>query len=256
MTAGRPPPRPGAATDDRRPASTPGVAVDVAAGNAPALAPGAANEPTPDAQAPATLSARLRAATHDLHRQAERAGPMPALLRGELPLAGYLRLLRQLHALYAALESGLRRPGAPALDPRLAREAALRADIAHLDAALRRTGGGSAEARHAARLTPEAQAYAAHLTALPPPLLAAHAYVRYLGDLSGGRVVARVVARAYGLHGDGLHFYRFDADPAALVSGLRSALDALPAADHAAVVAEAQSAFVRHVQLFEALGPR
>ena len=45
----------------------------------------------------------------------------------------------------------------------------------------------------------------------PAPLLA-HAYVRYLGDLSGGQVIRRRVARAYGLEDDGgagVSFYEF-----------------------------------------------
>jgi heme oxygenase len=45
----------------------------------------------------------------------------------------------------------------------------------------------------------------------PSPLLA-HAYVRYLGDLSGGQVIRRRVAKAYGLEADGgsgLRFYDF-----------------------------------------------
>lgn len=43
-------------------------------------------------------------------------------------------------------------------------------------------------------------------------LLLAHAYVRYLGDLSGGQVIKRRVAKAYGLDletSDGIRFYEF-----------------------------------------------
>lgn len=48
----------------------------------------------------------------------------------------------------------------------------------------------------------------------PAPLLA-HAYVRYLGDLSGGQVIRRRVAKSYGLDvdgdgdGRGTEFYAF-----------------------------------------------
>lgn len=39
----------------------------------------------------------------------------------------------------------------------------------------------------------------------------AHAYVRYLGDLSGGQVIGARIKKAYGLNGqDGTAFYRFD----------------------------------------------
>lgn len=43
-------------------------------------------------------------------------------------------------------------------------------------------------------------------------LLLAHAYVRYLGDLSGGQTIQRRIARAYGLDvatGNGMRFYSF-----------------------------------------------
>jgi heme oxygenase len=45
-----------------------------------------------------------------------------------------------------------------------------------------------------------------------PSLLLAHAYVRYLGDLSGGQVIRRRVAEAYAIDiedGSGLKFYEF-----------------------------------------------
>ena len=188
-----------------------------------------------------SLTARLREGTRDLHTVAERAGLMPMLLRGELPLPRYVALLHQLAALYTALEAGLQRAGAPVVDAALARSAALRADLAHLAPA-----GGAA-------LVAPTTAYVLHLQALPGVLLAAHAYVRYLGDLAGGQVLRRIVGRAYGLEVDGLRFYDFGSDAAALGQGLRAALDAVPAEHHDRIVAEAQAAFRRHVALFEAL---
>lgn len=42
-------------------------------------------------------------------------------------------------------------------------------------------------------------------------LLASHAYVRYLGDLSGGQIIRRKIIKAYNLYddGDGIAFYTF-----------------------------------------------
>jgi heme oxygenase (biliverdin-producing, ferredoxin) len=45
-----------------------------------------------------------------------------------------------------------------------------------------------------------------------PSSLLAHAYVRYLGDLSGGQTIRHTIAKAYGLDeasGQGLSFYAF-----------------------------------------------
>lgn len=46
-----------------------------------------------------------------------------------------------------------------------------------------------------------------------PVLLVAHAYTRYMGDLSGGQVLRKVAQRAMKLPptGEGLEFYNFDA---------------------------------------------
>lgn len=59
-------------------------------------------------------------------------------------------------------------------------------------------------------------AYTEHLQILSdsadPSLLLAHAYVRYLGDLSGGQTIRRQVAKAYAIDaedGSGVKFYEF-----------------------------------------------
>lgn len=203
------------------------------------------------------LAARLRTATHELHRAVERAGLMPALLRGQLPLAGYLALLRNLQAIYASLETGLARHAAhPQLAPLalsgLARAPSLAADLESLH------GPGWASELP---LCAAAKAYVERLHQLAdrqPALLAAHAYVRYLGDLNGGQVLARRVGLALKLApGPGLAFYDFGPaeQAAARARALRDGLDTIapdePAAQ--ALVDEACAAFERHRELFEQL---
>lgn len=203
------------------------------------------------------LAARLRTATHELHRRVERAGLMPALLRGQLPLAGYLALLRNLQAIYAALEAGLARHAAhPQLAPLplagLARAPALAADLESLH--------GPGWARELP-LCAAALAYVERLRQLAdrqPALLAAHAYVRYLGDLNGGQVLARRVGQALQLMpGPGLAFYDFGPaeQAAAQAQALRAGLDAIAPDEAAAqaLVDEACAAFERHRELFEQL---
>ena len=66
----------------------------------------------------ASLADRLKDETLTLHRAAERSTFMGALLRGEVDRRGYSALLRNLAALYAALEPALLRHAAhPLLAP-------------------------------------------------------------------------------------------------------------------------------------------
>ena len=209
----------------------------------------------------ASLAARLRDATRALHTRAERAGVMPALLRGELDAVRYARLMRSLHAIYVALEAALDRHAAHPLIAPLALSTLRRADAIADDLdALRRAG--TVDPTRA--LPRAARGYVERLgevAAERPERLVAHAYVRYLGDLSGGQMLASIVARTYPPGAAGTRFYDFG--PPERVRGhaqaLRAALDALDVdADVAqAIVDEAGDAFARHVRLFEeiAAGP-
>lgn len=213
------------------------------------------------AKANASLPERLRLGTRDLHAQTERTGAMADLLAGRLSRQGYCAMLRNLHAIYAALEAGLQRQPAAAAVRQLhaepmRREAALAADLGDLHGPQWRTD---------IPLQPAAAAYATRLQALgdlqspaPSVALVAHVYVRYLGDLHGGQILKRLVARSLNLQGDsGTRFYDFgdDAQMLALRQGLRLALGSLvlDTAERDAVVAEARWAFLQHQQLFTEL---
>lgn len=207
---------------------------------------------------PPPLTQRLRGATRDLHTAAERAGLMPTLLRGELPRADYARLLRNLHALYATLEERLERHAghpciAPLRVPGLSRSAALAADLDALH--------GSAWQR--LPLAVAMQAYCRRLDSLTQSRtarLAAHVYVRYLGDLAGGQLLRGIVIRALGLEGErGAAFYAFgsEAEVRALQAALKAGLDRIPCSEpeQGAIVDEARDSFARHIALFEELAP-
>lgn len=201
-----------------------------------------------------SLLAALRVATGDLHRQVERSGLMTALLRGQFERSGYVALLRQLAALYEALEARLDEDAGDPLiaaihDPRLARHAALAADLVHLH------GPGWEQLPIAAPM----QRCVRRLQQASAAQLLAHAYVRYLGDLAGGQILDRIIGKALALDGDqGRAFYRFPAPGAGpLAAGFRSGLDALSETASAAVrqriVDEAVWAFRLHGELFAAL---
>jgi len=93
-----------------------------------------------------------------------------------------------------------------------------------------------------------------------PLLLLAHAYTRYLGDLSGGQILARSAAKAYGLPPNtGDCFYKFArigdgaADVKAYKKAYRTSLDALQLSAQRAddMVHEAGQAFLMNILLFE-----
>jgi len=175
---------------------------------------------------------------------------MPLLLRGQLPRSAYCALLRDLHAIYAALEDGLRRQAgnaalAPIAMPELFRAEALAADLHAL--------AGPNWRQRPLRAT--AQAYATRLRELDrrePARLAAHAYVRYLGDLSGGQTVGRIVAASLRLPPQAQRFYDFGGAGAELAARFRYGLDRC-GGDAEAIVDEAQLAFRLHERLFEEL---
>lgn len=99
-----------------------------------------------------------------------------------------------------------------------------------------------------------------HIADSDPLLLLSHSYTRYLGDLSGGRILARVARQAMGLgkgKGGGLDFYEFEniISPKVFKEHYREALDALELTSEQVtrLVAEANVAFVLNMRLFEEL---
>ncbi|MDC6168926.1 biliverdin-producing heme oxygenase [Paucibacter sp. XJ19-41] len=203
------------------------------------------------------LAARLKEATHDLHRQAEHSGVMAELMQGRISRETYCLLLRNLQPIYAALEAGLDAhqddPNVQRLwRPELRRLAALEQDLDHLhtgvDWRLDLPVLGAA-AEYAERLE--------RLARTDPVLLIPHAYLRYLGDLHGGQMLARIVKQGFGLQGElGTAFYAFGDGDAQLLERLkrefRAGLDGLvlTPAQQDAVVGEACEGFRLHGKVF------
>ena len=212
---------------------------------------------TIDGTATRTFSRRLRAATWEEHRSAESGEFMRRLFAGELPLATFAALSTQLYFVYAELERAAdAMRGDPEAGPFLSRDLtrlpALEADLAHFH------GAGW---RAAVAPGPAARAYVRRIAEIAswPGGLVAHHYTRYLGDLSGGRDIARTAAGAYGLDGAGLRFYDFPAiaDPAAFKDAYRRRLDGLAAADEAErdrIVAETRVAYRLNIAVLDELG--
>lgn len=208
--------------------------------------------PQTPAPVPDSLPDRLRLATRSHHAAAERSGVMATLLAGRLPQPTYLALLGNLRAVYAALEAALDRHAAQAW--LLGFDLTPLRRLPALDADLRDGGAGPVVVLDATRV------YVERLQALSDdgdPRLLAHVYTRYLGDLHGGQLMSRLVARCY--PGQRCDFYDFGdgGQVLRLRNALRASLAGAPlgAAQCEQVVVEACWSFEQHERLFEALGP-
>jgi heme oxygenase (biliverdin-producing, ferredoxin) len=175
------------------------------------------------------FSARIREATREDHERTERSTFISAFLDGRVTREGFAAMTGQLWFIYEALETGaiaLRDDpvAQPFLDPRLNRRDALDADLTELMGAGWRTR---------LRASPATRTHADHITELArtwPGGYLAHHYTRYMGDLSGGRIVGKAAQRLYGLSDAGVRFYRFSGipSPGAFKEAYRSHLDEAP----------------------------
>ncbi len=203
------------------------------------------------------LAAQLRAGTKEVHTRAERSPFMRGFFQGEVPRQGYRELLARLLPVYEAMEAHQQRladhPAFGQLNfPQLYRVAALRRDLEFYY--------GPDWRAHVIE-TPAVKQYVGRLNELAetwPTGLAAHHYTRYLGDLSGGQMIKRMVQKSFALTDDeGVAFYEFPEinDIPAFKNEYRAHLNAMPLDDGEAerIVAEARHAFALNVGLFQEL---
>lgn len=210
----------------------------------------------PRSAADVNLTQMMRDRTRGLHTRAERSGIVNSLLRGTASRHGYALLMRNLLPAYQALEAGLdahrQRPAMRAIARReLYRAAALTFDLTELfgrewDLALPLLPAGAEYGRCVAIA---AEGNGARLIA--------HAYTRYLGDLSGGQVLKRLLTGSPGLRLQEVSFYDFP-----LIDGIedfkehyRCSIDGYAASspDVEMIVGEAVTAFEMNIAVSEAV---
>ncbi len=104
--------------------------------------------------------------------------------------------------------------------------------------------------------SPAAQAYRDRVaTASWGGALVAHHYTRYLGDLSGGQAIGKILDRTFDLGGAGLAFYEFPMRPKPYKDSYRAKLDglSLDADEIDRAVDEVKIAFSLNQALFDEL---
>ncbi|BBX93121.1 biliverdin-producing heme oxygenase [Mycolicibacterium boenickei] len=169
-----------------------------------------------------SLSAAMRQDSTDQHDAAEHSPFVTELLSGRVNEQGYIDYLLRLRAIYAALESAVREHRNDPLvgavyDPALERLDAIDADLAHW------APGADRDVD-----SPAVRAYCDRFADSPwGGALVAHHYTRYLGDLSGGQAIGRILGRSFELDGKGLDFYDFPMRPKPYKDAYRARLDGL-----------------------------
>ncbi len=211
---------------------------------------------SPSPSSAPTGARALRDATLDVHRQAEDEPFIADLMAGRLGPRHFARLTGQLRPIYAALEpavTAMRARGrlTALFDPRLDRLAAIDHDLHAL---------ANGDAAPLATPLSSTRAYTDRLreVADSEPRLLAHHYVRYLGDLSGGQIIASLMRRHYGIADEALTFYAFEGLPSkgGFKTSYRRHLDQILAdpAFYAEVLDETQLAYDANRQVFAQLG--
>jgi heme oxygenase len=209
------------------------------------------NDPDNKADTP-RLSDALKSGTAIAHVAAESVHFVKNFIRGEIDRDLYGLLVAQLYHVYGRLEQ--------ALD----QHAPQHFDTCHFPKELQRMQALQEDLDFWHTTTPDiskaTQDYIdriEHLSKTNPLLLLAHAYTRYLGDLSGGKILARVARRALQLQADGLAFYEFPMVESFKLfkDHYRTCLNELPLTEKQILelVQEANIAFLLNMRLFEEL---
>ena len=209
------------------------------------------------------LSDALKTGTADAHKEAESVHFVKNFIRGKIDRSLYALFVAQMFHVYRRLETELDKHAPQNFSDchfpkELNRSEALRDDIDFWQDSSDEPPISLATQDYLDRITKVAKER--------PLLLLAHAYTRYLGDLSGGKILARVAKRALLLESgddgltEGLAFYDFPLLRGSVKSfkdRYRLALNDLEFenSDEAvqAIVQEANIAFLLNMRLFEEL---
>lgn len=202
------------------------------------------------------FSQALRERTQTDHGESEGAGFMSDLMTGKGSRDDYIALVVQHYFIYAALEAAAERMraepvAAPFISSKLTRLPAIEADLEYLI---------GADWRECITPLPTTRRYVQRINevgATWPGGFIAHHYTRYLGDLSGGQMIRRLMQRQFGFETNGVGFYLFDdiAEPKEFKATYRTQLDAVDwdEAERGRVIDEVIAAYRFNTELFDDL---
>lgn len=203
------------------------------------------------------LATQLREGTSKSHTMAENVNFIKSFLGGVIDRTSYTEMLSKLYFVYEAIENAMEQNKEheyikPIYFPELNRTESLKEDL------IFHYGEDWLENITLSKATLDYVNRIKTVSKEKPELLVAHAYTRYLGDLSGGQILKKIAQRSMGLEGSkGLAFYEFKevSDEAQFKLNYKAALDSLPIKENEAsqIIAEANTAFTLNMNIFSEL---
>lgn len=204
-----------------------------------------------------SLATILREGTSEEHKAAESSAFIRCFMKGILEKGTYARHLEAFYYVYESMEEELERNKNNLVlksiyFPELYRKNALLEDLQFF------YGIWKPNDHQPSVATQDYVKRIRKISETQPELLAAHSYVRYLGDLSGGQILKKVAARALNLpEGKGISFYEFPMiqDINGFKQNYRTALDSLPVNDSEkqSILAESKQVFLLNQGIFSEL---
>ena len=152
-----------------------------------------------------TLALQLKEGTKVSHSAAENTKFVSSFLKGVVSRDNYKQLTANFYFVYRAMEEEIEKlDDFPLHDKLLNRTNKLEQDLRYYYGVMWRDKIEPSQAtkNYVKRIQVIAQQ--------TPYLLVAHHYTRYMGDLSGGQILASITKKALNLKDEGLKFYEFD----------------------------------------------
>lgn len=203
------------------------------------------------------LAQKLREGTTKSHSMAENVSFVKSFLGGVVDKKSYRKLVANLFFVYQAIEEEIEKnKNHPAIKPiyfpELNRKQSLSNDLAFYY-------GKNWSLEVKPSLATQTYVERIHLIGkTEPELLIAHAYTRYMGDLSGGQILKKIAKNAMNLSDNkGISFYDFNEidDENLFKKFYRETLDNVPINYNQInqIIAEANLAFTLNMKIFQEL---
>ena len=149
-----------------------------------------------------TLALELKEGTKVSHSAAENTKFVSSFLKGVVSRDNYKQLTANFYFVYRAMEEEIEKlDDFPLHDKLLNRTNKLEQDLRYYYGVMWRDKIEPSQAT---------KNYVKRIQNIEPYLLVAHHYTRYMGDLSGGQILASITKKALNLKDEGLKFYEFD----------------------------------------------